>query len=275
MSEQNKEQVTLPAESGQEKEEQKPLVVFKTAELENDFNWLKALGVKNIEGLDYMTVAKEMLNCSDTMTETEFVQNWLWQFAVGLVGKHCYFDVGGWFERTNNGKMAISIVDDHDQKNVLFIIRPFTETGLTPQELRNMRVAGMQLSRQALTPDIQLRARLFKETGKFLVDSIKSKRKELQDFVPDWFFKKHQVYPWVYQHVIYIRDVFGYQPDSKALGVIQSILTKYYLRQKVSKQEYDFIQTATGNQIELDLGYKTVESEKQNSISAELDPNEC
>ena len=203
-------------------------------------------------------------------------QNWLWQFAVGLVGKHCYFDVGGWFERTNNGKMAISVVDDNDQKNILFVIRPFTETGLTPQELRNMRVAGMQLSRQALTPDVQLRARLFKDTGKFLVDSIKSKRKELQDFIPDWFFKKHKVYPWVYQHVIYIRDIFGYQPDSKALDAIQNILTKYYLRQKVTKKEYDFIQKATGNQIELDLGYEVVAGQQEaNGGSPELDPNEC
>lgn len=271
MSEQNNEvQVKQP------EEEQKPLVVFKTNELENDFNWLKAMGVKTVGGLDYMTVAKEMVNCSDTMTETEFVQTWLHQFAVGLVGEHCYFDVGAWFERTNNGKMSISVVDDNDPKNVLFIIRPFTDTGLTPQELRNMRVAGMQLSRQALTPDVQLRSKLFKDTSKFLLDSIKSKRKELQDHIPDWFFKKHKVYPWVYQHVIFIRDIFGYAPESKALGAIQEILTKYYLKQKVTEKEHKFLLTATGNQIELDLNYEVENTVSQsNSVVGDLDPNEC
>lgn len=251
-----------------------PAIIYKTKELQNDFSWLEEVRVKKSNQQLFMAdKAGKLLNSEKTIKESDFVRDWLWQFAVGLVGEHCYFDVSEWFEFTNNGKLSVAVVDDNNPKNVLFIIKPFTETGLTQEELRNMRLVGTKLSRMGLTPDLQERSRIFKENITFLSQSLNSKRKEFEDHIPPEFFAKHKIYPWVCKHVIFIRDTFHYDPNSKALGLIESILIKYHLKQRITKSEYEFIMKATANTIELKLDYKVVESENKSSES--INPNEC
>ena len=251
-----------------------PLLVFKNEDMANDFGFLNKIQVKKSNEELFMSVDGKLVNSGYEMSESEFVKDWLWQFAVGLVGDKRYFDLTSWFEITNNGKLSVVIKDDKDPNKTLFVIKPIVDVNLNQNEIKNMKAVGMYLSRTALTPDVQLRSKLFRNGIDFLSENIKSERKELHDFIPMEFFEKHKVYPWVCKAVIYIRDTFGYAPDSKALGVIQSVLTKYYLKEKLSKKEIEFLEKATGGILELDFGY-TPEVKETTMETGYLNPDEC
>lgn len=218
-------------------------------ELKHDFGVFDTVDVTEINGKNYMGVDGKLLNSSTTITESEFANKWLHQFAVGWVGGKCYFQLEEWKGFTNGGKESVVVVDDVGKS--LFVVKPLADVNLTPDELSAVRLAGENLTRISQTPNGILSKKIFQKNAEYLKNAITAKPSTYADTIPEFMYAKYGLIPWVMKRVVYIRDAFKYDPDSETINYVQKILTKSYKKEKLTATDIEFMLMATHNTLDL------------------------
>lgn len=179
--------------------------------IRSSFDFLNGLDVQNIAGTDFLTKDGIPLNALKQLTESEFVKDWLVQFALNNTASHInYFDFPKWGMLSNQHTMCVVIVDDNDTSNRLFVVKPLASYELTPLEREIMRQssAALQSSIQSTLDghEPQLSSNQIVEKAKtYFVDDLKT---PIQDLIPLDFYHKHKLYVKALRETVWVRDEF-------------------------------------------------------------------
>lgn len=255
------------------------------ATLKSEFGYLDELKVKIVEDKVLLGDESGPSIVESYIEEQEFVRVWLRQFALGNSIGINYFKLGEWNELSQRGLKAVMVISNEgDNPTPLFLVPPLITTHLGERERQLLRMANSRAYSNSLDPSKE--KDLTSNLGvadKITEELSKLKQLTYQDLIPQWFFEKHDIIPEVEKQVHYIKDIINGGVDiTSKLAETKDILKALYNKEKISKEEKEFLLEITKNEFVVDeaLVVDKVTREKQEGVTKLVpvdndDPFEC
>lgn len=219
----------------------------KKLQIQESFGFLNDINVDSFNGDQYLTKDGIPLNAISKMKESEFVKNWLPQFALNnSASNQNYFNFPEWGKISNQHTMCVIIVDDNDPGETLFVIKPLSSYTLTPEERNVLQQtsAALRTSIQATVEGQkpQIETRQIAETMKQHMG--KSVHTPIHKLVPDEFYVKHGLYVESLRKVIWMKDeIFKGNIDQPTLFKVKDIFDKEDREGCATREEYEWIKS--------------------------------
>lgn len=219
--------------------------------LMEDFKFTEDIGIKDINGEKYMTSEGVPLNAFTEMKESEFVKNWIFQFAVNNTTGNNYFDFIGWGKISNQHTMSVLVIDDNDSNKILFVVKPVSGYQMTPIERDIMRQTAAAMgnsAREIMDGQIpQLTGEeIISKTNQFM--DPKKTHIPIHNLVPLDFYHKHNVYPEALRKAFYVRDVvFEGNVDNETLEYVKNVFEKEERDNSATAEEYRMVKLICGS----------------------------
>lgn len=251
------------------------------ARLKEDFGWIGELKLINIDGQMTLQDPNGSYIISDTrIKESAFVHRWLDQFALGYVGKTNYFDASAWGKITHGHQRGVVITDDAGEP--IFVIPPLSRAQFTPEEQYVLDLAHKSYTNASSaeeTGDSHRAQEIITNTSNLIKTYVSDESITLTDLVPDWFYAKYNVIPYVKRSMIYCRDVYGLNPAIKLdWDMAESIFTAIHNKHKLTDHQLTFMEILTDGEF-TPPEYEPVENSGDSSLegpsnSEDFDPFE-
>lgn len=241
--------------------------------IDEDLTYLKEMYVHESEGKRFLGTKERAYNIEWQITESEFVKNWLIQFALGNDSGINYFNAPVWLDKTNKGQGLVEVVSDDStpgKSTSLFIIPPLMAANMNGDDYRLIKHAILLINNNIAD---QQNTRI-RDSNKPIADELSklldNKRIPIPHQVPDWFYKKHGIVPLVEQQCFFIRDVINSDKPypHEDYYRLRDILYKKFNNEPVSKEEKQFVDIISRDNI--DWG-EVKENETLNSTNVEQD----
>lgn len=244
------------------------------SELETYFGYLKTVGRAEVNGKGYLTVDGKIVNAATNMGETEFVQTWLVQFALGYIKEKPYFDFQTWLSITKEGSASVIVHEDSDPEKIIFVINPLSDASLTPEESGMLSVVSRYMSHaQGATEDYRI-SKILREGKEVITEKFSGKSTTLTELVPGWVYDKYKVIPQVMKWMIYCRDTYGLRNDLEDWPFAEKCFTKVYNKETLDPTEVRFLDLLTNGDFKIPEGQAPIKKE-QEPLSKEINPFEC
>lgn len=218
------------------------------ARLKEDFGWIGELKLINIDGQMTLQDPNGSYIISDTrIKESAFVHRWLDQFALGYVGKTNYFDASAWGKITHGHQRGVVITDDAGEP--IFVIPPLSRAQFTAEEQYVLDLAHKSYTNASSaeeTGDSHRAQEIITNTSKLIKDYVSEDSITLTDLIPEWFYAKYGVVPYVKRSMVYCRDVYGLNPAIKLdWEMAESIFTAIHNKHKLTEHQLTFMEILT------------------------------
>lgn len=241
--------------------------------LNEDLSYLKEMYIHDSEGKRYLGNEKKAFNIEWQLKESEFVKNWLLQFALGNDTGVNYFNISEWGKHTNNGQGLVEVLSDDEKDGApvsLFIIAPLMAANMTAQDYQLIRQAILMINNNMVDEQQTRIVDSNKPIADELATLIDSKRTPIPHQVPDWFYKKHGIVPLVEQQCFFIRDIINKdKPYShETYYRLRDILYKKFNKETISADEKIFVNEISRNNIDWE---DVKENEGGNSTTSSTD----
>jgi len=246
-------------------------------QLEEAFGFTRELMHQQIDGEKYLSKDGKPLNAITLMKESEFVKNWIIQFALNTSASgNNYFNFPAWGELSNQHTMAVMVVDDEDEDKTLFIIKPFASYEMSDKE-RDV----LQQTHSAMLSSIQasVDGQIPQLSTTFIADEAskhmeRPSRKPIHELVPIEFFHKHKVYPYALHAVYYIRDeLYKGKIDQSILFKLKDIFEKEEIEGCADRADYEYVKQICGDEYQIPEDKLAAKGDKAPVINNEEDNN--
>lgn len=236
-------------------EESKKLSLHAQSILNEDLSFLKEMSIHESGGKRYLGTATKAFNIEWRLTESEFVKNWLIQFALGNDMGVNYFNIAKWMEKTNKGQGLVEIFSDATETEAsvsLFIIPPLMAVNMSNSDYQLIRHAIQCINSNM----VDEQATRLRDSNKPIADELgqmlSGKRIPIPNHVPDWFYERHNVVPLVEQQCFFIRDIVNADKKSphEDYYKLRDILYKRHKGEKLSAEEKAFAVALSRDTIE-------------------------
>lgn len=224
------------------------------ARLKEDFGWIGDLQIEDVNGQRTIRDPQGNYVISDTeMTETAFVSRWLDQFALGYVGKANYFDATTWGKLTQGHQHGVVVKSDAGEP--IFVIPPLSRAQFTPMEQVVLDMAHKSYANASAAEDHGQSVRA-QEIITGATDMIKQYVSDesitVTDLIPDWFYEKYNVIPYVKRSMVYCRDIYGLNPAHQAdWDMAEGVFTTIHKRQALSEFQLQFMDFLTNSEFKV------------------------
>lgn len=220
------------------------------AVMREDFHWLGELKVDTIDGQRAIRDESGAFIISDVeISESAFVSRWLDQFALGYVGETNYFDATAWGKFTHGHQNGVIIVSDEGKP--LFVIPPLSRAQFTPMEQAILDLAHKSYTDASSAEkhgDTNRAQEIINSTTEIIKEYVSDDSISITDLVPDWFYEKYDVVPYIKRSMLFCRDVYGLNPSIAAdWNMAESVFTAIHRRQPVSDIQRNFMAILTSN----------------------------
>lgn len=249
--------------------------------MDEDLTYLKEMYIHESEGKRFLGNENKAYNIEWQIKESEFVKDWLIQFALGNDTGINYFNITKWGKHTNRGQGLVEVIADDstsDKTTSLFIIPPLMAVNMNNQDYQLIRRAIMMINFNMVD---EQNTRI-KDSNKPIADELASllenKRIPIPDNVPGWFYEKHGVVPLVEQQCFFIRDVINADKPypHEDYYRLRDILYRKFRKEGISLEEKQFADSMSRNNIEWE---EVKENSASNSTNVEendgYDPLSC
>lgn len=237
----------------------------------NEFNWREHDKLKKLlNGLNAVEIdGKQVIQTKNgeflehvLMEEEYFVNTWLMQFAIGMVGHKNYFNQDGWNKATDGYTKGV-IVLNREQEPVL-MIRKFTDMDLSVNHKSLLDQYSRHAS-QAFHAQKEDQSKIIDSYAQ-IVTAIAGQNEEydtLTWMIPLEYYLSKGIHPGVMKEVIYIRDTYSYNgipmhQQDELLKKVEGILYKNTRGEKLSQLEIDLISDITNNEFTFNGGENVV-----------------
>ncbi len=261
--------------------ETRPLTPKEQHILDNDLEYLKGLKVHVSNGKRYLGDGNKAYNVEWTIAESEFVRDWLIQFAVGDGTGINYLDKNRWMSKTNKGQGLVEVVDDNDHGRTLFIIPPIAAPNLTAKDLFMLRT-GITMMNQNIADERKAYVTAKNTaTAKYIATGLDKKKPSITELIPDHVYKKHGIVPLVEQQCFWIKDVLNKNvlkntpEDHKTMYKVRDLLYKKHNKEQITHKEREFLDFISKGTIIWDDHDGTKEIENNDSGDDDFNPLEC
>ncbi|UVD32263.1 hypothetical protein [Vibrio phage phiKT1028] len=221
------------------------------ARLKEDFGWIGDLQVQEVDGQRSIRDAAGTYIISDTsIPESVFVQRWLDQFALGYVGATNYFDATTWGKLTHGHQRGVVITNDAGEP--IFVIPPLSRAPFTPKEqyvldLAHKSYANASSAEQ--TGDSHRAQEIIQGATELIKEYITDENVTVTELIPDWFYKKYHVVPYIKRALVYCRDVYGLNPAFHAdWEMAEGIFTNIHNRRALNQHQLTFMEILTNGE---------------------------
>ena len=242
---------------------------------QDELSFLNEIDVTEINGKKYIGHDGVPFNVSHTFTETEFVADWLLQFAVGNDNGTNYFNIREWCKYTNMGTLSARVVDDNGE--TLLIVPPITSNNLTPRQYDALRFGALVVNnrkddamRQSLDTNM--------DVGKMVQTELeKGKRLTLTDMIHHSFYERHGIIPVVEKQTAYVRDEINQQGKTITVDEVKEVRRILYMvrrKEEITDKERNFLINKTRNQFTIP-DYVVEKPLNVNQVELPDDPFEC
>lgn len=221
------------------------------ARLREDFGFLGDLktidvdGKRNIRDKDGQSIISDV-----SMTEKVFVDQWLDQFALGYVAKTNYFDATTWGKLTHGHQRGVMITDDLGAP--LFVIPPLSRPVLTAMEqvvldMAHKNYANASSAEQ--TGDSSRAQSIIEGTTALIKEFVSEDSVSVSEFIPEWFYTKYGVVPYIKRSMVYCRDIYGLNPQIKAdWDMAYSVFANIHNKQALTEIQLKFMSILTSGE---------------------------
>lgn len=221
------------------------------ARLKEDFGWIGNLKIEDVDGQRAIRDESGTYIISDaSITESAFVQRWLDQFALGYVGTSNYFDATTWGKLTHGHQRGVVVTDDEGKP--LFVIPPLSRAPFTPTEQYVLDLAHKSYTNAASaeeTGDTHRAQEIITQTSSLIKQHISDESVTVTDLIPEWFYEKYHVVPYIKRSLVYCRDIYGLNPAFHAdWEMAEGIFTDIYKRRALSEYQLRFMEILTSGE---------------------------
>ena len=254
--------------------EENKLVVNENlkAQIDEDLSFLKDLKVHTVNGKKFLGDGALPINVSKIFNESEFVNEWLYQFALGNCNGINYFNFAKWSKFTNLGTLCAMVVNDKDEP--VLIIPPMTTTNLTSRDLDLLRAASYMINGQQYN---SAAAGATQGVVNKVEEHLETKRLTITELIPNFYYERFEMYPEMEQTLFYIKDVLLQNQMSKEdFDKTRAILVKEQKELEITEEERNFIMEITSGKYHFKEYVPKASDEKPNNNPEEVfDPLEC
>lgn len=245
--------------------------------LNEDLHFLTEMSIHNADGKRYLGTEKRAFNIGWRLSESQFVREWLIQFALGNDSGINYFNGNLWVEETNKGRLCVEVYADNNPDKTVLIIPPIIATSLNINDYAVIRKAveimnsNIADENKTMNPDSNLP--VARELAKYL----NGKRTTLTDMVPEHFYKKHGVVPLVEKQCFFIRDVINADKelDVDDLYKLREILYRKHSEEVISVKDREFCDGLSRGNIQWEKVKENDNTNNSNEEKDEDDPLSC
>lgn len=221
------------------------------ARLKEDFGWIGNLKIEDIDGQRSIRDESGTYIISDaSITESAFVQRWLDQFALGYVGTSNYFDATTWGKLTHGHQRGVVVTDDEGKP--IFVIPPLSRAPFTPTEQYVLDLAHKSYTNAASaedTGDTHRAQEIISQTSQLIKEHISDESITVTDLIPDWFYEKYHVVPFIKRSLVYCRDIYGLNPGIHAdWEMAEGIFTDIHKRRALDEYQLRFMEILTSGE---------------------------
>lgn len=221
------------------------------ARLKEDFGWIGNLKIEIIDGMRSIRDEAGSYIISDaSMTESTFVQRWLDQFALGFVGTTNYFDATTWGKLTHGHQRGVVITDDEGKP--LFVVPPLSRAPFSPKEQYVLDLAHKSFTNAASaeeTGDSHRAQELISATSQLIKEHISDESLTVTDLIPEWFYEKYHVVPFIKRSMIYCRDIYGLNPAIHAdWEMAEGVFSSIYHKRALNEYQLRFMEILTSGE---------------------------
>lgn len=255
--------------------DQKVSAGYKQRIIEESFGWLKDYTVSEIDGKKMMTAKGETVpfNVADTISEKDFIENWLILFALGNHHGKNYFPMQQWLDMSADGLQSVMVVDAEGKP--MLIIPPLVSNNLGPEQyrmFRHLEAAIKQISADSMRQADPMASAGLVETSEHSLSKVKPRT--VTDLISPWYYAKHDIIPEVEQQIYYIRDnINNGQVTAEDLNAARPILYAAFRNQPVSAKDKELINRLVKNQWNVNFGTGAEKSEPTAPGTVAQDPD--
>ncbi|QCW23214.1 hypothetical protein HWC35_gp120 [Vibrio phage USC-1] len=216
--------------------------------LNESFGWIGDLKLVKVDDQYALKDPAGGYVISDTtIHEKAFVNRWLDQFALGFVGPTNYFDARAWGELTHGHQRGVVIVDDKGE--AIFVIPPLSRIQLNETEQYVLDLAHKNFTNASSaeqTGDAHRAKEIVRQTSELIKTHISDETITVTHLIPEWFYTKYGVVPYIKRSMIYCRDMYGLNPDIKEdWEMAKSVFTNIHNKVALTQEQLIFMEILT------------------------------
>jgi hypothetical protein len=246
----------------------------RQAIITEDFKFLDDITIHTVDGKLMLGNNNLPFNVATVLRESDFVKNWMMPFALGNDLGTNYFNIPKWLTISNRGTQAVMVVNDDDEP--VLLVRPLISHNLTPRDfdlLRNVSRHIQQIqadTQRSKDPNASMGA------ATAVKEHLEAKRLTITDLVSPEFFERHGIIPEVEKKVYYIKDEINQNTaDIKDINRSRDILYRDHKRQKVTPEEYRFLETLSKGQFIIEDKVSQQALDQTSDVEPPSNPLEC
>lgn len=223
----------------------------RDAIIQEDFQFLKGVKAHEVDGRWTVGDYELPYDIGHVMTESEFVRDWLIQFAVGNNYGKNYFDTTGWLKITDGGAQSVMVTNEVGDAS--FIIPPMLSNNLSVKELtllKRLNHAIYNIQQDEMRKNLPNASAGIAASVEEGLSSVT--RKTITDLIPSHVYDRYKINPVIEQSVYYVRDFINEGSEIKVedLNKFREILYKVDAnpKDKLPESEIDFVKQLTKGQ---------------------------
>lgn len=248
-------------------------------EIEQRIRKIKEITYHEVDGKKIALYDGLPIENTKLINESEFVDRWLFNFAMGWVNikgqDRLYFPINQWNRFAANlnekgiplskeGRAAILVITD-DQKEILFKIDPLNNPNFTPEEQQRLQDISGFLS-QASSASKENQSEYLNMGSKFVKETLVKTTYSITDVIPNWFYKKHDLYPVAVKQSIFLKDNYGIDPKSDEFINASLSFVKLQKGIELTKEEKENILHLTNNEFNFENNVTPLKDVKDETV---------